>query len=523
MNPSRESGSGRARLLRSRSTLGLDPAWPQPRPADATWFRVIAALGGLLAIAAPASMAVGAELAGRRPNIVLVMTDDQGYGEIGAHGNPVIRTPHLDRMHAQSVRFTDFQVSPTCAPTRSALMTGRHEFRNGVTHTILERERLTLQAVTLAQVLKSAGYTTGIFGKWHLGDEDEYQPGQRGFDEVFIHGAGGIGQTYPGSCGDAPGNQYFNPAIRHNGRFVRTQGYCTDVFFAQALQWIEQRRNAAEPFFAYLTPNAPHDPFVSPGPTYEAPYRGRGLSTNAVSYYAMISNIDENVGRLLAALEQRQLATNTLVIFMTDNGHSVPDLFNAGMRGMKGGPYQGGTRVPSFWRWPGTLAPGDRPQLTAHLDVLPTLAVLAGATLNPQLAAQVEGRSLVPLLADAAAPWPNRFLITHVGRWPRGQAADWKHRQCAIRDARFRLVNDTELYDLQADPGETRNVLAAHPDVVRTLRAAYDAWWESIQPGLVNEFVIGPDVNPFKTAYWAQFGGGPDAALQQLMDPVRFR
>ncbi|MCX6908674.1 MAG: sulfatase-like hydrolase/transferase, partial [Verrucomicrobia bacterium] len=151
------------------------------------------------------------------PNIIFVLTDDQGYGDVSANGNPVLKTPGLDRLRNEGVRFSDFHVSPTCSPTRSALMTGRHEFRNGVTHTILERERMTLKATTLAQVLKSAGYTTGIFGKWHLGDEDEYQPDRRGFDEVFIHGGGGIGNTYPGSCGDAPGNMYFSPAIKHNG------------------------------------------------------------------------------------------------------------------------------------------------------------------------------------------------------------------------------------------------------------------------------------------------------------------
>jgi arylsulfatase len=178
----------------------------------------------------------------QRPNIILVMTDDQGYGDLSFHGNPILKTPNLDSFARQSVRFTDFHVSPTCAPTRASLMTGRHEFRSGVTHTINERERLSLKAVTLPQILKTAGYTTGIFGKWHLGDEDAYQPGQRGFDEVFIHGAGGIGQTYVGSCGDAPGNTYFDPAIRHNGRFVKTKGYCSDVFFAQALQLMDAKR-----------------------------------------------------------------------------------------------------------------------------------------------------------------------------------------------------------------------------------------------------------------------------------------
>src|SRR5271169_1354576 len=188
----------------------------------------------------PAWAQPSASLKARRPNIIFVLTDDQGYGDLSCHGNPILKTPNLDRLHGEGVRFTDFHVSPTCSPTRSALMTGRHEFKNGVTHTILERERLNPDAETIAQVLKSAGYTTGIFGKWHLGDEPDHQPEKRGFDEVYIHGGGGIGQTYPGSCGDAPGNTYFDPVILHNGVFEKTHGYCTDIFFGQAMHWMDR-------------------------------------------------------------------------------------------------------------------------------------------------------------------------------------------------------------------------------------------------------------------------------------------
>jgi arylsulfatase len=224
------------------------------------------AIAATVAMGGPGSRAdPGVSLHGTRPSIILIMPDDMGYGDLGCHGNPVIHTPHLDGLAAGSFRFTNFQVSPTCAPTRAALMTGRHEFKNGVTHTIAERERLSLDAVTIAEVLRRGGYATGIFGKWHLGDEEQYQPNRRGFDEVFIHGAGGIGQSYPGSCGDVPGNTYFDPVIRHNGRFERTKGYCTDVFFAEALTWIDQRRHDERPFFAMITPNAPHEPLVSPG------------------------------------------------------------------------------------------------------------------------------------------------------------------------------------------------------------------------------------------------------------------
>ncbi len=450
------------------------------------------------------------------PNIILVMPDDQGYGDIAAHGNPVIQTPHLDRLWRESVRLTQFHVSPTCAPTRSALMTGRHEFKNGVTHTIFERERLALGAITLAQVLQSAGYTTGIFGKWHLGDEAPYQPERRGFDEVFIHGAGGIGQTYEGSCGDAPDNTYFDPVILHNGAFIKTSGYCTDVFFDRALRWMDERRHSGKPFFACITPNTPHVPEISPGERYDRLYRGqaidgRPLTTNDVAYYSMISNIDDNLGRLRERLEAWKLADHTLLIFLTDNGGTHPRLFNAGMRGAKGTVYQGGTRVPSFWHWPQGWSGGvNCTALTAHIDVLPTLAEIVGAKSSPALRRQVEGRSLLPLLKNPSAPWPGRTLVTHLGRWPRGEAAAYKHRNCSIRNDRFALVNNTELYDLVHDPGQTNNVIREHPAVVAALRADYDRWWASVQPLLVNETAVGPKFNAFKERYWRQFGGGPE-------------
>lgn len=439
-----------------------------------------------------------------KPNIILVMTDDQGYGELGCHGNPIIKTPNLDRMYKQSVRFTDFMVSPTCAPTRAALMSGKHEFRSGVTHTIYERERMSLKTTTIAQVLKSAGYTTGIFGKWHLGDEPAYQPNRRGFDEVFIHGGGGIGQTYPGSCGDAPDNTYFDPAILHNGKFVKTKGFCTDVFFSQAIQWLDKVRNTGAPFFCYITPNAPHAPYICPD-NYRALYTNSGLSSNVISYYGMISNIDDNMGRLLKQLEQWGIEKNTLVIFMTDNGHPFNNIYNAGMRGAKGTPYLGGIRVPAFFRWKGVLPEDvDIHQLAAHIDIFPTLAELAQAKIPEGI--KLDGRSLVPLLKNPNAVWEDRFLFTHVGRWQKGKAAESKYVNFSIRNSRFQLVNNKELYDLKNDPGETRNVIDKFPEVVDAMRKAYAKWWEEILPCLENEDAVGPAVNPFKELYWKQFG-----------------
>jgi arylsulfatase len=452
-------------------------------------------------------------LKGRRPNIILLLTDDQGYGDLSCHGNPILRTPNIDRLHDEGVRFTDFHVSPTCSPTRAALMTGRHEFRNGVTHTILERERLTLQATTIAQVLRAAGYTTGIFGKWHLGDEPDHWPDRRGFDEMFIHGAGGIGQSYPGSCGDAPGNTYFSPAILHNGKFEKTTGYCTDVFFGQALEWMGSVRGKT-PFFCYLATNAPHAP-LQVRPEDEKRYAGQVKDRNLAKFFGMIANIDDNVGRLLEKLREWGIERDTLVIFMNDNGGTVGvSVYNAGMRGAKVTPWLGGTRASSFWRWPGTLRPADVDRLAAHIDVFPTLVETAGAKLAPEVQAQVEGRSLVPLLVDPRAAWPERLLFTHVGRWPKGaRPTDHKYAHCSARSPRWHLVCDSkdgskqwQLFDVQVDPGEKTDVAEWRPEVVKELDAEYDKWWSSVQPGLVNEGSIGPKVNPFKELYEKQFG-----------------
>jgi len=459
-----------------------------------------------------------------RPNIILVMPDDVGYGDYSCLGTPVMKTPSVDAFWKQSVRLTNFHASPTCAPTRSAILSGRHEFKNGVTSTIYERERMSLQTTTIAQVLKKAGYTTGIFGKWHLGDEAAYQPDQRGFDEVYIHGGGGIGQTYPGSCGDAPGNMYTNPALLHNGVFEKTQGYCTDLFFAQAIRWMEAKRKEPAPFFAYIALNAAHEPLQCPEENYRH-YAGQ-VPDNVAKFYGMLETVDTNFGRLLATVKKWGLEDNTLIIYLgSDNGGTEGvRVFNAGMRGRKVTPYEGGTRVPSFWRWPAKFSGGrDVPALTAQIDIFPTLAEIVGVSLNGDLAKQVEGRSLLPLLTNDKAEWPDRILFTHVGRWPHGKAADAKFTSCSVRDSRFTLVNNKELYDLQSDPGETKNVLEANPEEVTKLRAAYEQWWTDVQPFLVNEEVKGPKLNPFKEKYWKQFGGGPTPEELKKMDPANVK
>jgi arylsulfatase A-like enzyme len=479
----------------------------------------------------------GPSLAGTRPNIIVIITDDQGYGDLSCHGNPILKTPNIDKLFARSVRFTDFHASPTCAPTRAALMTGRHEFKSGVTHTIHERERLAPKATTFAQLLRFVGYVTGIFGKWHLGDEAAYQPDQRGFDEVFIHGAGGIGQTYPGSCGDAPGNKYFDPVIRHNKTFVKTKGYCTDVFFSQALDWIDAKRKEKAPFYVHIAPNAPHGPLICPAED-EKKYAGK-VKPDVAKFFGMISNIDDNIGKLMAKLQEWGLEENTIIIFMTDNGGTVGvAIFNAGMRGGKVTPFQGGTRVPFFVSWPGKIKGGvDVPQLAAHVDVFPTLADLAGAKrlsekgsdplglprdLTPFRTAskipenlELDGRSLLPLLENPQADWPDRNLFIHVGRWGKGLAKESQYANCAVRNSRFRMVSvgngkeNWQLFDIANDPGETRNVRGDHPNEFQQMKAAYDRWWNDVQPNLVNEDVAIPRYNAYHELYWSQFGGGP--------------
>ena len=486
-------------------------------------------LASLLACAVTIRAAAPAKpIAGAQPNIIFILTDDQGYGDISAHGNPVLKTPHLDRLRAEGVRFTDFHVSPTCSPTRSALFTGRHEFKNGVTHTVLERERMTLAATTLPQVLQSAGYTTGIFGKWHLGDEAEYRPESRGFDEVYIHGGGGIGQTFPGSCGDAPGNTYFDPALLHNGKFEKTRGYCTDLFYGQATQWIDVQRRAKKPFFAYIPSNTPHGPYIA-RPEDRALYEGKGLEPATENFFGMIHNIDQNIGRLLAKLDEWGIAQNTLVIFMNDTGGTAGvKVFNADMRGQKGSAWLGGTRASSFWRWPGTLQAADCSVLSAHIDFFPTIAAIAGAKIPSAVAqSQIEGRSLVPVLQNPAAKLPDRYQFTHFGRWPKlGDPNEAKFKVASVRNTRWAMVSENggrtpnwQLFDLSVDYAQKNNVIAQHPEVAKELSAAFDQWWSECLPLMVNEKAMGPAINPFQEIYYRQFGGSPTPEALAKMDP----
>ncbi|MEQ1824372.1 MAG: arylsulfatase [Pirellula sp.] len=438
-------------------------------------------------------------VAGKRPNIILIMTDDQGMGDLACLGNQILKTPNLDRFHKLSTRFTNFHVSPTCSPTRSSMMSGRHEFYNGITHTINERERMALSTTTFPQLLEKAGYQTGVFGKWHLGDEDAYQPYRRGFGHVFIHGAGGIGQAYPGSCADFPPNQknkYFDCVILENDTIVQTKGFCTDVFFQAALGWTKKQIDNKKPFLTYIAPNAPHGPMIAPE-KYTKRFLEMGFDADTAGRYGMIENIDDNFGVLMAKLDEWRAWENTLVVFMTDNGQAVlrgkqndkqVPLFSAGFKTGKGTPFEGGTHVPAFWRWKGVLGEGvDVHSLVAHIDLFMTFCEIAKAPI-PDGIQTIQGRSLVPLLDNPTSSWPDRQLFVHVGRWAVGENPELsKYKTCAIRTARWRFVNNKELYDIQKDPFETTNVIDEHPDVVAELRKSYDAWWEGARPMMVNE------------------------------------
>ncbi|MDF1824690.1 MAG: arylsulfatase [Verrucomicrobiales bacterium] len=481
-------------------------------------------------------------LKGSQPNIVVVMTDDQGYAPVGRHGHPWLKTPNMDTLFDTSTRFDRFLVSPTCSPTRAALMSGRHPMKNGITHTILERERMALESTTLPEVLKTAGYTTGIFGKWHLGDEEAYQPHERGFDEVFIHGAGGIGQAYDCSCADAPDNSYFNPVIRHNGSFVQTEGYCTDLFFEAGLGWIKSVKDQEAPFFTYISTNAPHSPFVAP-PENAKRFTDLGFEEKVAGFYGMIENIDTNIGLMLGKLEEWDLMKDTVVIFMSDNGMtgggsgavgkllgtdttgSPMYLYNAGMRGQKGSADEGGVRVPFFVRWDGKIDPDKEIKtIGAHIDILPTLADLAGAKIPED---QVEGRSLLPLIENPDAEWADRYLFTHKARWATGsEPNDHQWANWAVRNQRFRLVGagtakniiekknkkavqtEDRLYDMEADPGQKTNVIDQFPEVAKEMREAYEAFWKETRPLMVNEEAPMSPTRPFHVLFEEQTAAG---------------
>ncbi len=432
---------------------------------------------------------LGAEKS-RPPNVILIMTDDQGYGDLGVHGNPIIKTPNLDRFAGQSVEVNSFYVCPVCAPTRATLMTGRYNYRTGVTDTYLGRAMMHGDEVTLAEMLREAGYRTAIFGKWHLGDSYPMRPMDQGFEESLVHTGGGLCQ--PSGPYD---NSYFDPSLLHNGKRVKTKGYCSDVYVDGLLKFVAEHRD--EPFFAYLPFNCPHGPFQV-ADKYSKPYddlkmkpddfpsmghKRANVPKNTAAVFGMVENIDENVGRILGTLDDLKLAKNTIVIFLTDNGPNGAR-YDAGMKANKGSVYEGGIRTAFFVRWPGVLKPGRKvKQVAAHVDVTPTLLEACGAT--PPEDVNLDGRSIMPLLKGESDEWPERTLFF---QWHRGDEPVM-YRAFAARSSTHKLVHPGkvepgtdpadvpfELYDMRTDPLEMKDIAAQQPEIVKGLRQQYEAW-----------------------------------------------
>jgi arylsulfatase A-like enzyme len=420
-----------------------------------------------------------------RPNVVVMMMDDLAYGDLSCHGNPYVRTPHLDALYDESVRFTRYASGPMCTPARASLMTGRYHLRTRAIDTFCGRSMIDPGEVTLGHVLQRAGYRTGAFGKWHLGDAYPMRACDLGFDETLMHNAGGIGQ--PGDHREnhwREGESYYDPVLHRDGRPERTTGYCTDLFADETIAFVDAAVRAGENFFAYFATNAPHTPLEVPEQWIE-PYRANPeLGETHARLYGMVSNIDWNIGRILAALDAHGVAENTIVVYTSDHGPcpSARDFtqtadrqvrWNAGLRGEKGSLYDGAVKVPSFWRWPagGWTGGRDDDTVASPIDVLPTIAAAITADLP---AVTIDG---VDLFGEPQAR--NLYMQWHRGNTPE------RYRNYAVITARHKLYRPEpdkrdELYDLVADPSESNDIAAHNTHIVDELRAAYDAWFDDM-------------------------------------------
>ena len=415
-----------------------------------------------------------------KPNVIVIMTDDQGYGDLGYHGNPWLKTPNLDRFAAEALELTNFHSGTTCTPTRAGLMTGRNANRNNAWHTIAGCSILSDDEETLAEVFAKNGYQTAMFGKWHLGDNYPFRPHDRGFQVALYHGGGGIGQTP-----DYWGNDYFDDTYYRNGKPGKFNGYCTDVWFEETISYLENKAGQDKPFFIYLAPNAPHGPFNLPEKYYQA-NASAPLTDEQKRFYGMINNIDENFGKLVAYLENEGLIDNTMLIFTTDNGtaRGITYLksenreigYNAGLRGIKGSPYDGGHRVPFFIKWPNgdILKKTSLNEMIAHVDLLPTLAALAGISYTPKK--PLDGANVAGVLKGEILSLDRMLVIdTQRKQWPE------KGRNSCVMSTKWRLINGKELYNTVQDPGQTLNVADTFPGVVTKMNRFYDEWWSTLE------------------------------------------
>ena len=446
----------------------------------------VAALASFLTtpgLAMEGSESATSENSGRKPNVILIMTDDMGYGDVGINGNTMLKTPHLDELATQSVRMTDFHVDPTCAETRAALMTGRYSCRTGVWHTINGRSILREDELTMAEVFEHNGYATGIFGKWHLGDNYPFMPWHRGFQESLIHGGGGVTQTP-----DLWRNDYYDDTYFRNGKPEPQKGYCTDVFFDATLEFVNQNRD--KPFFAYLATNAAHGPYLCPD-KFSQPYLDQGVEKTMSAFYGMIASIDENVGKLCEKLTEWDLDRDTILIFMSDNGTARGMLkpaalekgyawtgFNGGFSGTKSSNQEGGHRIPFFVRWPaGKIGGGkENATLTSHFDLLPSFVDMCELKMPREV--KFDGQSLKELwlTPDGETDLTNRTLVVHSQRVE--TPVKWK--RCSVMKQNWRLINGKYLYDLETDRAQKKDISKQHPKIVAELRSSYDAWWDSV-------------------------------------------
>jgi arylsulfatase A-like enzyme len=389
----------------------------------------------------------------KKPNVLLILTDDQGWGDITSHGNPTLCTPNMDRIAAEGARLDRFYVMPVCAPTRAGLLTGRYHLRSGVHGVTRGQETMHDDEVTIAEMLKQTGYATGAFGKWHNGAHFPYHPNGQGFDQFIGFCAGHW-------------NNYFDTKLEHNGKEITSTGFIADYFTDVTIKFI--KNNKGKPFFCYVPYNPPHSPFQVPEKYFDK-YKIKGLDDTLACVYAMCENLDDNIGRLFSALENLNILDDTIIIFITDNGPNTRR-YNGRMRGRKGSPHEGGTRVPCFIRWPEKIKAGTKvKQITSHIDILPTLKEFVGAEKGETK--PLDGKSLVPLLTGSAENWPDRKLFVH-----------WKNRG-AVRIQTHRLVvtpQETMLFDMVSDPGETTNIAKEQPALFSELKRAYDSWYADV-------------------------------------------
>ncbi len=417
----------------------------------------------------------------KKPNIIVIVTDDQGYGDLGYHGNPIVQTPHLDAFAKESMELTNFHVGTTCAPTRAGIMTGRNANRNNAWHTIAGCSILLEDEETMPEVFQRNGYQTIMFGKWHLGDNYPFRPHDRGFQEAFYHGGGGVQQTP-----DFWNNDYFDDTYFRNGKPEKTSGYCTDVWFDEAITYT--KRPKEEPFFMYLALNAAHGPFNVPE-EYGQMYASAPLTDIQKRFYGMVSNIDNNFGRLVAHLKETDQFDNTILIFTTDNGTArgittVEESgevlgYNSGLRGTKGSHYDGGHKVPFFISWPnGDIQRKSKSNdLVAHVDLLPTLAELANIPFTSKK--PLDGKSMVATLKGEETD-TERMLVVDTQR---NQLPE-KGRNPSVMQGEWRLVNGKELYNTREDVGQKNDIAEQHPERVKKMQKFYDEWWESLEPDI---------------------------------------